>query len=188
MAENIQILGNLGEFIGAIGVVITLIYLSVQVRQSRTLIEANNAATEENTRLVKAATMDRYNETVGRWRGRLIEDEKLAALWHAALRSEPVVGIDAFRLESLWIDWINTYRTNFRRADAVGDEGLKRQSIRSVVTWMSGSALLRELWEWARPFNEDSSPDFVAAIDAALNSAEDRIDSPVSPLRFSTNA
>lgn len=168
MTEAIQTLGNLGEFIGAIGVVATLIYLSIQVRHSRTLIEASNAATEENTRLVKAAAMDRYNEVVSRWRGRLIENEKVATIWNNALRGEPVEGADAVRLENLWIDWINTYRANFRRADAVGDEGLKRQAVRSVVTWTRDCPLFLKMWEWARPFNEDSSTDFVTAVDQAL--------------------
>jgi len=36
-----QILGNYGEFVGAIGVVITLMYLSVQVRQGKEATEAN---------------------------------------------------------------------------------------------------------------------------------------------------
>jgi len=36
-----EMLGNFGEFIGAIVVVITLIYLSVQVRYSRMLLEEN---------------------------------------------------------------------------------------------------------------------------------------------------
>jgi hypothetical protein len=76
MTEAFSILGNLGEFVGAIGVVATLVYLSIQVRQSRTLIEANNSATEENTRLIKAETMDRYNEVVSRWRGGLLKTNK----------------------------------------------------------------------------------------------------------------
>ena len=36
-----QLLGNYGEFIGAIAVVVTLAYLAVQVRQSREATEAN---------------------------------------------------------------------------------------------------------------------------------------------------
>ena len=53
MGETIEILGNLGEFIGAVCIVITLVYLSIQVRHSRSLMEANNVVTEENTRLAK---------------------------------------------------------------------------------------------------------------------------------------
>ena len=43
-----QLLGNYGEFVGAIAVVVTLGYLAVQVRHSR-------EATEANTKSLKAA-------------------------------------------------------------------------------------------------------------------------------------
>ena len=41
LIELSQILGNLGEFIGSIAVLVTLIYLAVQVRQSKELLEEN---------------------------------------------------------------------------------------------------------------------------------------------------
>ncbi len=172
MLEVIETLGNLGEFIGAIAVVVTLVYLSVQVRHSRVLIEANNAATEENTRFVKAGAMDRYNDVVSRWRGRLIESEEAASIWDKALRRQPIEGADAIRLENLWIDWINTHRSNFTHAEAVGDEGLKRQAVMSVATSMRNTPLFLEAWHWARPFNEVSSMDFVKSIDQELANAE----------------
>lgn len=51
-----EILGNYGEFIGAIAVVGTLVYLAIQVRQSR-------EATIENTKAIRAASYEVYNET-----------------------------------------------------------------------------------------------------------------------------
>lgn len=44
-----QLLGNYGEFVGAIGVVVTLAYLAVQVRLSR-------QATDANTKVTRAAS------------------------------------------------------------------------------------------------------------------------------------
>ena len=181
MFKIIEALGNLGEFIGAIAVVATLVYLSIQVRHSRALLEANNITMRENNRLAKAAAMDRYNEVVSRWRGRLVESEDVAAIWDAALKGEPIEGVDAVRFEHLWVDWINTYRSNFRLANAVGDEGLKRQAVRSIVASMRDCSLFLKMWEWSRPFNEDSSMDFVNAIDAALAVTDDptRFDVPL---------
>ena len=40
--ETIQILGNLGEFVGAFAVVATLIYLTIQVRHSRDAMQENS--------------------------------------------------------------------------------------------------------------------------------------------------
>ncbi len=64
MLEITQILGNIGEFVGALGVVATLIYLAVQVRHSAVLLESNNAAMAENTKLIRAAAIDRYSDAV----------------------------------------------------------------------------------------------------------------------------
>ena len=39
--EISEILGNLGEFVGAIGVVVTLVYLAYQIRQNTRQLEQN---------------------------------------------------------------------------------------------------------------------------------------------------
>ena len=44
LMETAQLLGNFGEFIGAIAVVATLFYLAVQVRESKQATEANTKA------------------------------------------------------------------------------------------------------------------------------------------------
>ena len=183
MAEWIAVLGNLGEFVGAIGVLITLIYLAIQVRHSRVLMEANGAAMEENSRLLRVSAMERYNDVVGNWRGRLIEHPDVANLWDRASRGEAFEGTDAIRFENLWIDWVNSYRSNFSRAQAVGQEGLEHQAVMSVVVQMRGVPLLLELWEWARGFNEMSSADFVQAVDRELSRPDAAKLTSVSPLR-----
>ena len=51
-----QLLGNYGEFVGAIAVVATLFYLALQVRHSRESVEANTQSLDENRRVLMAAT------------------------------------------------------------------------------------------------------------------------------------
>ena len=41
LAELFEILGNVGEFVGSVAVLVTLIYLAVQVRHGKQLLEAN---------------------------------------------------------------------------------------------------------------------------------------------------
>ena len=57
LTEVTQILGNLGEFFGSIAVVVTLIYLVVQVRQSARLIEHQGhlGASEQLTQFLALA-------------------------------------------------------------------------------------------------------------------------------------
>ena len=54
--EISEVLGNLGEFVGAIAVVLTLFYLAVQVRHSRESVDANTRALEEGRKLAMVQT------------------------------------------------------------------------------------------------------------------------------------
>ena len=56
-----QLLGNYGEFIGAIAVVATLIYLSVQVRQSKDLLEKNEKIALSQVYQVRAAARREFH-------------------------------------------------------------------------------------------------------------------------------
>lgn len=165
MIEITQILGNLGEFVGALAVVATLIYLAIQVRHSAKLLEINNEASKENARFARAAAIDRHSDVVSRWRGRLIESEAVARLWQSAIEGEQLNGVDRIRRENLMIDWVNTYRSNFYRAKAVGDEGLARQAVMTVVPLINQSPVLREFWFEGRPLNVVSAKDFVVAVE-----------------------
>lgn len=54
LMEMSQLLGNLGEFVGALAVVATLFYLAVQVRLGRQATEANSQSLEETRKLALA--------------------------------------------------------------------------------------------------------------------------------------
>ena len=59
-----QLLGNYGEFVGAIAVVGTLIYLARQVMQSKDALTANTRALDDDRRLTRAQGV---REIVDRW-------------------------------------------------------------------------------------------------------------------------
>jgi hypothetical protein len=54
--EVVQVLGNLGEFVAAIAVVLTLFYLAVQVRHSRESVDANTRALDDSRKLALVQT------------------------------------------------------------------------------------------------------------------------------------
>ena len=66
LASTAQLLGNLGEFIGAIAVVATLFYLALQVRHSRAATEANTASLRENQKIALADSYIRRNDVMER--------------------------------------------------------------------------------------------------------------------------
>jgi hypothetical protein len=61
-------IGAIGDFIGGLGVVASLIYLATQVRHSARV-------TEENTREVGAAAREAVFDTFSRWRGLVVNEE-----------------------------------------------------------------------------------------------------------------
>ena len=70
---NWEALGAIGELIGAVGVIASLIYVGLQVRQ--------------NTRSMRAATYDSLVRSNGEWLAPLIQDAGLAASFEVAVTS-----------------------------------------------------------------------------------------------------
>ena len=64
LMETAQLLGNFGEFVGAIAVVGTLVYLAVQVGYSRKSLDENTAALEETRKLTREGMLYQLSE---RW-------------------------------------------------------------------------------------------------------------------------
>lgn len=64
---SLQDLGSLGEFVGAIGVIVTLAYLAMQIRQ--------------NTRSVRASTYQVFTDSFREFRTMLVSSDRAGPLW-----------------------------------------------------------------------------------------------------------
>ena len=154
---NWTAIGAIGELIGALAVVITLIFLAVQLRHgSRSLDESN--------RLNRVGAVDRHNDTISRWRGRMMENEDLARIWLAATRDEALTELETFRMNNLFVDFTNTQRSNFVRAKAVGEDGLAELAALSVAVEIRNSKRMLEAWRTSRPFMDLVAKDFVTKV------------------------
>ena len=71
--EISQLLGNYGEFVGAIAIVVTLIYLAVQIRQ-------NTSALEQSQKVTLAESYAHRSETRRQMSFELAESEYMAPL------------------------------------------------------------------------------------------------------------
>ena len=81
-----QMLGNYGEFVGAIGVVVTLAYLAVQVRLSR-------QATDANTKVNRAASAALSQDSNAEINKLIATDASLAKIMTTALGQGSVDGL-----------------------------------------------------------------------------------------------
>ena len=83
---TLQDFGNLGEFVGAIAVVISLVYLAAQIRQNtRALHSSSYAQSAEQLWLVNLA---------------IAQDRDLARIWTEFVAGEPLTLEDTTRLEA----------------------------------------------------------------------------------------
>ena len=91
-----QVLGNAGEFVGAIAVVVTLIYLAAQVRQNATQIKLNSAqiATERYANMI--AGILRAPDRMRMFRDGLESFSTLSAERQAQFHSHLLEAIDVY--------------------------------------------------------------------------------------------
>jgi len=89
-----QLLGNYGEFVGAIAVVATLIFVGIQVRQSR-------LAMSESNRLARLASLDESRRGFSAWRCMLATDSAISSLWRAGLAGDDLDEDQRFRFSEL---------------------------------------------------------------------------------------
>jgi hypothetical protein len=104
---SLQDLANLGEVIGAIAVIVSLIYLAVQIR--------------ENTRAMRRAATQDIHRSLNDQTRCLVESPDLAALYfRASQRPEELTGEERFRFQFL----LTYVLSNFELAIEYYREGL----------------------------------------------------------------
>ena len=95
-------LANLGEFIGGIAVLVTLLYLAVQVRQG-------------NTR-AQAETEIQWGHSAADMTALIASDRELSDLWRRGLQGrEPIDSDEEFRLNMLFATMFFRFEGMFRR-------------------------------------------------------------------------
>lgn len=91
---NIMELGALGEFVGSIGVIATLVYLAVQISQ-------NNRQIEHNSELVQAGAELDTARIVSDWHGVVVQSNELVEIWSHIVDPSPLTASQRSRL--LWL-------------------------------------------------------------------------------------
>ena len=159
--ETASLLGNLGEFVGSIAVVVTLIILVIEVRQGA-------RAVEESNQFQRVATIDRHSDTIGQWRAQVASNPVVAGVWQKARLGDSLDDVESLQLNFTFINLINTQRANYKRAKTVGESGLALQAVLAVAAEVVTSSTMRREWEMAAGWTRLASPDYVDAVEAAV--------------------
>ena len=96
---NWEAIGAVGEVVGAIAVVVTLLYVSVQLRQ--------------NTRTVEHSIQRGVHEDAAAWIYKLVENSELAELYRSGMNGDDLSSNDRLRfsllLTQLFLHWNHAY-------------------------------------------------------------------------------
>ena len=151
---TLEDLGNIGDFLGGIGVVITLIYLAGQLRQNT---NALRSASYEHWNSVSTA----YTEMLAKYRAELSEIEQRASL--SELSPEQTKLIQAVAILAL-----NQAQTAFlqHRTGAL-DEDVFESRIVQFQVFMEANPLLTQLWKSA--FKGVQTPQFTEFIENKIS-------------------
>jgi hypothetical protein len=164
-------LGNIGDFVGGIGVVVTLIYLAVQIRQNSRQIEMNTAATQAAAYQAELAQTRSMNME-------FIRDRKMAE-WAFLDSTGGLDAIDKFRVETLWLDNFRGRQHLFLQAQG----GLIRPELTSThdsaLLGLFANPVVRDFWTRR---SDQFVPEFVQHV-ATLRSARNSGSQPEPYLR-----
>ena len=155
-----QLLGNYGEFVGAIAVVATLVYLAVQVRHSKDSLQANTAALTAQTRqaAMETATSELLHLTT-------MPDLAIALGGAKPLTDRDHVQLDSFLAASMRgreFSWL-------QHAAGTIDESQWATDIAVLSVYMD-SFLIRQWWN--KLGRHYSGPGFVEFVDGLVSQIE----------------
>jgi len=161
---SLQDLGAIGEAVGGIAVMVSLIYVAYQIRQSSRQIE-------QNSRHLEASMYHATNDAFYRWFALLAQDEELAALWRRALHGETLNRDEKTRVHSLLAMLFLSYENNFQQL-LLG--AVKRNTLeisRSEIARLMSTAVVRAWWN--RQGRGALTPEFRRAIESLVSQLDD---------------
>ena len=146
-----EAIGAIGEVLGAVGVILTLGYLAIQIRQ--------------NTRALRAASIDSTTQIANGIRSDLFSNPEITAIYANGLGDVDALNKlerERFRLlmtNALWALW-NAYN-QAKLGDSQSWEAQKPM-MRRFLSQPGGQ------WYW-QTYREEFAQDFQAEVDAALS-------------------
>jgi hypothetical protein len=100
-------LGNIGDFIGGIGVVITLVYLAMQIRH-------NTRGLDQNNDLLSVSFENQLRQSLTDLRLTIAGDPALTDIWERSLKGlHPLDGAEQARFELLLVNVFNIMGAQF---------------------------------------------------------------------------
>lgn len=152
---DLEALGNLGDFLGGIGVVITLLYLAIQIRQNTRQLRLDSAAAR--TTALEDTTMG-----INQWIERITSNKDLADVWRRGLDDPGQLDeTDMLRFLYMSTQLMLTWQISFRRNQHLEDDELWAYNRLYIKMYMRSPGF-QTAWAATRSL---MSPAFAAEVD-----------------------
>jgi hypothetical protein len=159
---NWEAIGAIGEVLGAVAVVLTLIYLGIQIRQ-------NTQQMENHFKGVDLTSFNAIDESFSRFRAMLATNPDLAELWQATLDNYSALeGTNKLRADALMKEWLVIYQNMVHRTMLVNrDSGplLMNDLMERIIAREFSHQGVRQWWS---QHQHDFFPHFTALVEETL--------------------
>jgi hypothetical protein len=156
---NWEAIGAIGDFVGGLAVVFTLIYIAFQVRQ-------NSKQMDQNSRALAASTHYAAGEGFNKWFALIAQDEALANLWRQGLAGETLNPADRLRFRSMATMLFTTLENNFHQFQ-LGSHSRNTLQI-GKRGWVSLLSSPGGSYWWKKQGRQSFTPEFVEAIETIV--------------------
>ena len=157
---NWEAIGAIGEIVGAVAVVLSLIYLAAQIRQ-------NTQQVEEQCRTQRQNSLLGARSSFTEWRSLVIQDPTIATIWRKANRGLELLNEEErTQLDFLLVDFFWAHATIWiQMKEGLVDEPLWDMS-RSNVAIYAGPGV--RVWWSTSPHRNEYPDEFIKSIDDLL--------------------
>jgi len=139
---TLQELGSLGEFLGSVGVIVSLIYLAVQIRQ--------------NTRSVRAATQQSFVDVNASFAGLLLNNDHMAHVYRVGIADQDELTEDQrVQFDMLMVTYFRNMQNLFQQRERGMLEEDVWEGSRRHMLWYIRQPGVFTWWQARRPMFSD---------------------------------
>jgi hypothetical protein len=162
---SIQDLGAIGELIGAVAVIVTLVYLAIQTRQSRIAVE--QTAKFAGLQATNSA-MDNYTQ----WRALLLSDSRFSALLVKANNGSDLTEEQRIQLSAIFDELFLAGAFSYLSSHTSGSLHPTTADVDYLTSYLGENPSGLREWQRMRFTVEKISPEFAVAMDRSLEEIE----------------
>ena len=164
---NIQELGSLGEFVGAIAVMITLVYLAIQTRLTRKAAEVTQRAAEETAKYASVQAGAAVAEGYSRWR-LLVSNLETAKIIAKARSEDKLTEAEQVVYSAAFEELIFTASVTYESGvESASFHAVSSDVIHLLAAFEANPRAIDE-WQRLREITAGASPKLVETMDRLL--------------------